>query len=80
MHGFYTCVIVSQWSSLLSFSALQRSLVPCHMCVVHIGVVVFVGPPSEVAQGPLLKYPPSEIVWGSFSIAALHLEVVDLVE
>ena len=54
--------------------------VTCHKFGVRIGVDVFLGPLLEVMQGPLLKYRPSEMAWGFFAIAALHLEVVNLVE
>ena len=74
--GCHTCVIVLQWGSILRFGVMRRELVPCHLvrCRVHIGVVVLVDPGS--ASGLFIfRY-----AWGSFALAALHLEVVDLVE
>ena len=80
MHGCYTCVLVTHWGSPLSFGVLRGALVLCHPFGVRFEVDVLVSPPSEVEQGLLLEYPPSEMAWSSSALAALNLLVVNLVE
>ena len=80
MCGCYTCVLVAQWGSILRFGMMRMALVPRHLCVVRIRVLVLVGTPSEVAHGPIIEYTPTDMEWGSSSLAPFYLDVVSLVE
>ena len=55
------------------------------MVLVLVGsICLLLGPPSEVAQGPLIElllcYLPSEWVLGDYDVMELHLLAVALVE
>ena len=76
----YTCVLLAQWVSLLHFRVMCVEFPPCNPYGVHIGVDVLVVTPSDVAQGPLLEYSPSDMVWGSSDLMVLHLGVFALVQ